>query len=119
MHSGALLPDWQTKEAQNRMEEMRQLIGKRLGEGTPRSRAQSILESSSSSSFSRSSDTSSKVEQISGSIDELVTEADYYLSQAVKNQPLIESDVQSMAAQLKEVGYRAEERPTATEHCGT
>ncbi|KAI0921011.1 hypothetical protein AcW2_006119 [Taiwanofungus camphoratus] len=91
-----------TKEAQNRMEEMRQLIGKRLGEGTPRSRAQSILESSSSSSFSRSSDTSSKVEQISGSIDELVTEADYYLSQAVKNQPLIESDVQSMAAQLKE-----------------
>jgi len=93
-----------TKEAQARMEEMRQLIGKRNVEGTPRSRTQSALSSAgSSSSISRLSNTPPhtplKVNDISRNIDELVDRADSDLVKVANSQETFKSDLETLVTQ--------------------
>ncbi|KAH9947218.1 hypothetical protein B0H21DRAFT_740140 [Amylocystis lapponica] len=87
-----------TREAQARMEEMRQLIGKRYGESTPRSRHQSMVESPSLSRLS----SPVHVEDIYQSIDDLATQADREILRAIKSQNAAHSDIVSLTAKLKE-----------------
>ncbi|KDQ64245.1 hypothetical protein JAAARDRAFT_27871 [Jaapia argillacea MUCL 33604] len=69
-----------TKEAQARMEEMRQLIGRR-GEGPSRIRPRSIVDSSSVSNSSSS-------KEFTRTIEEFVSNADKHLTRAMSNQEL-------------------------------
>jgi CHAT domain-containing protein len=88
----------QTKAALERMEEMRQLIGRRQGDGTPRSRARSIVLDTPT----RNS-TSVNIADLSRSIDMLVSDADKDLSRAASNQEALQRDLKQVAIQLKEV----------------
>ncbi|OCH94313.1 hypothetical protein OBBRIDRAFT_789447 [Obba rivulosa] len=95
-------PPPMTREAQARMEEMRQLISKRNGEGISRARSQSVV---TSSPKALTSDSPSRMEQIARSIDELVEQADKTLSEVLKSheeaQPALDA-LQAVSAQLRE-----------------
>jgi hypothetical protein len=88
----------QTKAAQERMEEMRQLIGRRQADGTPRSRPRSAVFDTPSQSS-----TQANVVDVSRSIETLVSEADRDLSRAVSFQETLRQDIVEMATGLKEV----------------
>lgn len=85
----------QTKAAQERMEEMRQLIGRRQADGTPRSRPRSAIFDTSSQSSTHAN--------VVDSIGALVSEADRDLSRAVSFQETLRQDIVEMAAGFREV----------------
>ncbi|EMD40501.1 hypothetical protein CERSUDRAFT_148569 [Gelatoporia subvermispora B] len=91
-----------TKEAQARMEEMRQLISKRYGEGLSRTRSQSVV---ASPPRPPTQENSPRGDQIAQAVDDLVEQADKTLSEVLKNhdeaQPALEA-LQAVTAQLKE-----------------
>ncbi|EIW82335.1 hypothetical protein CONPUDRAFT_164953 [Coniophora puteana RWD-64-598 SS2] len=85
-----------TREAQQRLEEMRQLIGKRQQDGTPRNR-RSILDGRASSPAFESpggSDTSR--------IDETISEADRGLAVVISNYGVLQSSIDEVTDELKE-----------------
>lgn len=86
-----------TKAAQERMEEMRQLIGRRQVDGTPRSRPRSTVFDTPSQSS-----TQANVADISRSVGTLVSEADRDLSRAVSYQATLRQDIMEVATSLKE-----------------
>lgn len=90
----------QTKAAQERMEEMRQLIGRRQfeGESTPRSRTRSVFDSPT-----RSITPSNSVLDASRSIDVLVADADRDLAKAASSQQTLQNDLKHVSVGLKEV----------------
>ena len=86
----------QTKAAQERMEEMRNLIGRRQEE-TPRSRPRTAI-------FSTPSRTSSETsEEVSRTIDMLVADADQDLVKAQSNQDTLQNELRRLASEFKEV----------------
>lgn len=93
----------QTREAQARMEEMRSMIGRRNVEVIV-SRSRPPLSSlESSPSFGRPSELSPRVQDVSRTVDELVSTADRHLVQVLDNQDTIQAEVKALAAQLQEV----------------
>jgi hypothetical protein len=89
----------QTREAQERLNEMRQLIGKRFEtEGTPRSRLGGLP----SSPALRTTD-SFPAEDIAKSLQELVCEAEKDLTRAISNHETLQDDLKLLAADFKEV----------------
>jgi protein ECT2 len=89
----------QTKAAQERMEEMRQLIGRRQADGTPRSRPRSTVFDTPTSQSSAQAN----VIDVSRSIETLASEADKDLSRAVSCQETLRQDIVEVATGLKEV----------------
>jgi len=79
------------------LEEMRQLIGKRAGEGTPRSRPRSVVDAPTTPSLDKS-----RAEDLARLIDESVSEADKSLLRAVSNQEALGVDLKLLAADLKQ-----------------
>lgn len=89
----------QTREAQDRMNEMRQLIGKRLdGEMTPRGRAGTLP----SSSTQRPADTHA-ADKTASSLQEIVSEADEHLARATSNYDKLQGGLDLLVSDLKEV----------------
>ncbi|KAH7931234.1 hypothetical protein BV22DRAFT_1115616 [Leucogyrophana mollusca] len=86
-----------TKEAQQRLDEMRQLIGKRQFEGTPRSRPRSLV---SEGSISSTSEPSSAPDY--SHLDEPVSEADKYLARAVSNCESLHTNILHVVSDFKE-----------------
>jgi hypothetical protein len=72
------------------MEEMRQLIGRRQGEGTPRSQSRSVANDSLSSGFARS-------------LELLVSEAESDLTRAISSSENLRDDIKQLTADFKEV----------------
>ncbi|PCH40917.1 hypothetical protein WOLCODRAFT_137069 [Wolfiporia cocos MD-104 SS10] len=87
----------QTREAQARFEEMRQLIEKRSSRNVS-----PLSPVGRSSPLPRIPEAPPRVKQVSSSIEELVDEADRDLSRAVESQDTLQSDLHSLAEQLKE-----------------
>ncbi|KAF5388006.1 hypothetical protein D9615_000543 [Tricholomella constricta] len=87
-----------TKAAQERMEEMRQLIGRRQleGEGTPRSRPRSVFDTPPRAIPSANATGTARA------IEKLVSEADRDLARAVSNQDALQLDLQQVSVALKE-----------------
>jgi hypothetical protein len=81
------------------MEEMRQLIGRRQLDVTPRSRPRSAVFDPPSQSKSHTN-----VADVSRSIEALVSEAERDLCKAVSCQETLQKDIVGVAAGLKEVG---------------
>jgi hypothetical protein len=81
------------------MEEMRQLIGRRQLDGTPRSRPRSTVFDPPSQSTNNAN-----VADVTRSIEALVSEAERDLSKAVSCQETLQKDIVEVAAGLKEVG---------------
>jgi hypothetical protein len=89
----------QTREAQARMNEMRQLIGKRLeGEYTPRSRAGTLP----STPPAQTTDTFS-ADGIVQTLQGVVSEADQHLSRAASKHETMHDDLKLLTSDLKEV----------------
>lgn len=88
----------QTKAAQERMEEMRQLIGRRQAEGTPRSRPRSTIFDTPSQSS-----THTNVVDALRSLETLASEADKDLSRAVSFQETLRQNIVEMAVDCREV----------------
>lgn len=79
------------------------MIGRRNGEAIV-SRSRPPLSSlESSPSFGRPSELSPRVQDVSRTVDELVSTADRHLAQLLDNQDTIQAEVKALAAQLQEV----------------
>jgi hypothetical protein len=90
----------QTREAQERMNEMRQLIGKRFeGESTPRSRAGTLP----GSPAPRTADSFS-ADEIARTLQDIVSEADQQLTRAASNHETMQDDLKLLVSDFKEVG---------------
>ncbi|CAL1700184.1 unnamed protein product [Somion occarium] len=87
-----------TREAQARMEEMRQLISKRNGETTPRSRPFSMISEGSLPKLSEAT----RSDDIGRNIEELASHADQELSRAVKDQEHVHTELRQLTDHLKE-----------------
>ena len=94
---------YKNKAAQERMEEMRHLIGKRNEPSTPKSRPFSMVTASPQTPNLSSASSSSKLEEITRLIDEAASGADSSLSRACMNQEALGVDLVALAADLKEV----------------
>ncbi|THH28409.1 hypothetical protein EUX98_g5772 [Antrodiella citrinella] len=94
-----------TREAQARMEEMQRLIGKRLGEGTPRTRPLSMVTSVSLSRLSddASSSNSSNHDVTMQTVEELAIQAEADIVKAARGQSQLLTGVKTMTDHLKEV----------------
>ncbi|CCL98268.1 uncharacterized protein FIBRA_00262 [Fibroporia radiculosa] len=98
-----------TREAQARMEELRQLIGRRNGESTRITRPQSLYSpSGSSSSLSWHSNTPPKMNEISRSIEDLVDQADSDLEKAIASHETLQAGMQTIDTQLKDTSTELE-----------
>ncbi|KAJ7781077.1 RhoGEF domain-containing protein [Mycena metata] len=86
-----------TQAALDRMEEMRQLIGQRQGESTPRSRPLSMAVDTPVRSSG-----STRTDDIHRSLTTLVTEADSSLIRASSNYEALESGIQQLTDDLKD-----------------
>lgn len=81
------------------MNEMRQLIGKRLeSDGTPRTRA-GTLPSSPALRLARAF----SPDDTAGTLQEIVSEADHNISRAASNYDTMQQDIQLLADDFKEV----------------
>ncbi|KAJ7180267.1 hypothetical protein C8R43DRAFT_972440 [Mycena crocata] len=85
-----------TQAALDRMEEMRQLIGQRQGDGTPRSRPLSIPDTPVRGSGSNRTD------DIHHSLTSLMSEADAALIRATANHEALESGIRQLTDDLKD-----------------
>lgn len=94
----SLIISFQTPAALERMEEMRQLIGQRQGEGTPRTRPLSMAVDTPLRTSG-----SNRTEDIHRSLTTLVTEADASLVRAASNHEALENGIQQLAEDLQEV----------------
>jgi len=81
------------------MEEMRQLIGKRGGEATPRSQPRGQKEAATSN------DDAGRSGELLRSIEDALSEADRSLVRAASSQEALSVDIGLLAADLKEVGF--------------
>jgi len=81
------------------MEEMRNLIGRRQGEYTPRSRPRSLA---ADLSVSYSPDTA-QLENFASSVEELVSEADSNLARVADYHEVVQDDFKQLASDFKEV----------------
>ncbi|KAG5716704.1 Rho guanine nucleotide exchange factor gef2 [Termitomyces sp. T112] len=91
-----------TKAAQERLDEMRQVIGRRQleGDGIPRSRPHSMFDTPSRTP---SSDASTTLAADSArNVETLASEADRSLARAVSNQDVLQLDLKQMSSELKE-----------------
>ncbi|KAJ7684015.1 hypothetical protein B0H17DRAFT_985586 [Mycena rosella] len=86
-----------TQAALDRMEEMRQLIGQRQGEGTPRSRPLSMMVDTPVRASG-----SSRTDDIHHSLSTLASEADAGLIRASANHAALESGIQQLTEDLKD-----------------
>lgn len=94
-------PTMQTKEAQQRMEEMQKLLSHRQsGDGTPRLRAGSIFSERPSTPVLSSS---TQPDHVTRSINMLASEAEQALSRAMTGQETLEQNVHALSGQFKEV----------------
>ncbi|KAG6833910.1 hypothetical protein H0H87_007921 [Tephrocybe sp. NHM501043] len=93
-----------TKAAQERLEEMRQLIGRRQVEGefTPRSRPRSLFETPSKSLPPMGTPSTSALADSARTVESLVTEADKNLACAVANQDALQLDIKQISVDLRE-----------------
>jgi len=85
-----------TKAAQERMEEMRQLINKRSGELTPRSQHRGPKEAATAGSDA------ARTEDFLRSMDDAISDADKSLVRAASSQEALSVDVGLLVADLKE-----------------
>lgn len=86
------------------MEEMQRLIGKRVGEFTPRTRPLSMVASASLSRLSDDgSSTTSNNEVVMSTIDELASQAEGDISKALQGHSQLMSGMKTMTSHLKEV----------------
>jgi hypothetical protein len=88
----------QTKAAQERMLEMRQLIRQRKSE-CPQDRPHSVIVSNTRS---RVSDTP-RADDFAHSMDELFSEADKELARAITNHDVLQTDLRQLTCDFKEV----------------
>ena len=89
----------QTREAQQRMAEMRHLIGKRFeGESTPRSRAGTLPNSPAPRITDPSAD------GVARTLQDIVSETDQHLTRAATNHETMRDDLKLLASDFKEVG---------------
>jgi hypothetical protein len=88
----------QSRAAQERMEEMRQVIGRRQGEYTPRSRPRSTIDINRTPTIDKS-----QVDRAAQVVDDLVLEADNGLVQAVSHQDKMQEGLRKLIADYREV----------------
>ena len=88
----------QSRAAQERMEEMRQVIGRRQGEYTPRSRPRSTFDMNRTPTVDKS-----QVDRSAQVVDDLVVEADNDLVQAVSHQDKLQDGLKKLIADYREV----------------
>jgi hypothetical protein len=81
------------------MEEMRQLIGKRQGDPPTRSRARSMVDSTSGSRESDSAQANGSMR----SLEELISNTDKYLTRAIKSHDVLQTDLEQLRSDYKEV----------------
>ncbi|KAG5653030.1 hypothetical protein H0H81_002652 [Sphagnurus paluster] len=103
-----------TKAAQERMEEMRQLIGRRQleGESTPRSRARHIFDTPTRST----TPLLSTATEAARGIEVLACDADRDLARAVSSQDALQLDLKQMAVELKEKSNELEKTRLELQH---
>jgi cytochrome oxidase Cu insertion factor (SCO1/SenC/PrrC family) len=89
----------QSREAQARMDEMRQLIGKRYGPTTPRTPQRNTVETPKRTSTAEYS----PFDDFAHSIEDYVFDADGNLAKALAAQDELQADVKAISASLKEV----------------
>jgi hypothetical protein len=89
---------FQTPAALERMEEMRQLISQRQGEGTPRNRPSSMASDTPAQASG-----SNRTEDIHRSLTTLVNEADSGLIRASSNHEALENGIQQLAEDFQDV----------------
>ncbi|KAG6854872.1 hypothetical protein C0991_012062 [Blastosporella zonata] len=92
------------KAAQERLEEMRQVIGRRQleGEGTPRSRPRSLFDTPSKSLPPMGTPSISSSADSTLAMEALVAEVDRNLARAISNQDVLQLDLKYISADLKE-----------------
>ncbi|TDL29908.1 hypothetical protein BD410DRAFT_811372 [Rickenella mellea] len=90
-----------TKEALQRMEEMRQLIGQR-GFASPRSRPLSTANASTSRPASPEKKSGSDVHELVQSITEIADDAERHVEHATRNHESLESELQVFAVAVKD-----------------
>ncbi|KAG6821575.1 hypothetical protein H0H93_000084 [Arthromyces matolae] len=93
-----------TKAAQERLDEMRQVIGRRYqeGDGTPRSRPRSVFETPTRAFPSIATPSTVPTAEARSALDALMAEADNSLAHAVSNQDALQLDIKQMSTELKD-----------------
>lgn len=86
------------------MEEMRNLIGKRYGETTPRTRPLSIVASASLGSLPSSSSIN-RDDEVIREIGELAAQSEHDISKAMKSYDEVHVELKTISALLKEVCF--------------
>ncbi|KAG6869324.1 hypothetical protein C0993_000077 [Termitomyces sp. T159_Od127] len=91
-----------TRAAQERLEEMRQVIGRRQleGDGLSRSRPHSVFDTPSKTHTS--SGTSTTIVDTARNVETLVSETEKSLARAVTSQDTLQLNIKQMSAELKE-----------------
>ncbi len=82
------------------MEEMRQVIGRRQGDYTPRSRPRSTFDMNQAPTIDKA-----RVDRSAQAVDDLVVEADNDLVQAVSHQDKLQESLRKLTADYREVSH--------------
>lgn len=80
------------------MEEMRQVIGRRQGDSTPRTRPRSTFDLNRTPTMDKS-----QVDKFAQAVDDLVVETDNGLLQAVSHQEKLQESLRKLVADFREV----------------
>ncbi|KAK2466062.1 hypothetical protein APHAL10511_001704 [Amanita phalloides] len=107
-HSSKLQPQM-TRAAQERMEEMRQVIGRRQGDYAPRTRPRSVFEPTPALDKSHAD----KVAQV---VDDLVTETDNNLHRAMSHQENLQDSLRKIVADFREKAIELEKAKLDLQH---
>ncbi|KAF8639693.1 hypothetical protein AX17_000955 [Amanita inopinata Kibby_2008] len=106
LRSSQPAPQPLTRAAQERMEEMRQLIGRRQGDNTPRHRPRSVFElnrTPTTPTFDKS-----HVDKFIQSIDDLIGEADKDLNRALLHQDNLQRPLRKLVSNFREKAVELE-----------
>ncbi|PFH51280.1 hypothetical protein AMATHDRAFT_75013 [Amanita thiersii Skay4041] len=108
LRSSQLHPPPLTKAAQERMEEMRQLIGKRQTDVAPRHRPRSVFESMPVKVSQAPVVDKSQMDKIVQSVDDLISEADSDLARALSTQEKLQNSIRRLGAGFREKSIELE-----------
>lgn len=102
----ALSPQSKTREAQQRMDEMRQMIGRRNGDLTPR-KVRPVIDTFEKASPLPASATNEplRLDGLDRTIEGFVFDVDGKLAQAAENQDAVQEGLREISAKLREVRF--------------
>ena len=102
----AVSPQFKTREAQQRMDEMRQMIGRRTGDLTPR-KVRPVIDTSEKVPPLPTLATSEPLrpDGLDKTIESFVFNVDGKLAQAAENQDAVQEGLRAISAKLREVWF--------------